>query len=77
MCISTIFYACHAASLKDKNVWFVDSVCNNHMTLQEANLIDIDRSITCKVKMSSGDLVQSTGKGTLVVDVREPSHLKA
>lgn len=71
MCTSTMFYACHAASIKNEDVWFIDSACSNHMTSQEENLIDVDRSITCKVKMGSGDLVQSTGKGTLVVETKK------
>lgn len=53
--------------LQDSNIWFVDSACSNHMTSQESELINLDRSVTCKVKMGSGDLVQATGKGTLVV----------
>ena len=40
------------------------------MTSQESNLIDIDRTIKCKVKMGSGDLVQATEKGTLVVEAK-------
>jgi transposase InsO family protein len=40
------------------------------MTSQESELINIDRSVTCKVKMGSGDLVQATGKGTLVVETQ-------
>jgi len=46
----------------------VDSACNNHMTSQECGLINIDRTVTCKVKMGSGDLVQATGKGIVVVE---------
>jgi len=66
----TMFYACHFASLQDRNVWFVDNACNNHMTSQESGLINIDRTVTCKVKMGSGDLVQVTGKGILVVETQ-------
>jgi hypothetical protein len=62
-----MFYACHSVSLQDRNVWFVDSACSNHMTSQESELINIDITVTYKVKMGSGDLVQATGKGTLVV----------
>lgn len=65
-----MFYACHAASIVDEDVWFMDSACSNHMTSQESKLINIDRSVTCKVKMGSGDLVQAAGKGTLVVDTK-------
>ncbi|CAL2275175.1 unnamed protein product [Prunus armeniaca] len=66
----TMFYACHSASVKNGSVWFVDSACNNHMTSQESVLINIDRTVTCKVKMGTGDLVQATGKGTLVVETQ-------
>jgi hypothetical protein len=48
----------------------MDSACSNHMTSQESELINIDRTVTCKVKMGSGDLVQATGKGTLVVETQ-------
>jgi len=65
-----MFYACHSTSLQDRNVWFVDSACNNHMTSQEFELINIDRTVTYKVKMGSGDLVQVTGKCTLVVETQ-------
>ena len=55
--IGTIFYACHSASLQDRSVWFVDSAYSNHITSQECGLINIDRTVTCKVKMGSVDLV--------------------
>ncbi|CAL9012352.1 unnamed protein product [Prunus brigantina] len=66
----TMFYACHSASVKNGSVWFVDECCSNHMTSQESVLINIDRSVTCKVKMGTGDLVQATGKGTLLVETQ-------
>ncbi|KAI5343130.1 hypothetical protein L3X38_011006 [Prunus dulcis] len=68
----TMFYACDASSIaSSKSVWFVDSACSNHMTSQESLLINLDKSVTCKVKMGTGDLVQATGKGTLVVETRK------
>ncbi|BFG28891.1 hypothetical protein CerSpe_151650 [Prunus speciosa] len=67
-----MFYACHASSIaSSKSVWFVDSACSNHMTSQQSLLINLDMSVTCKVKMGTGDLVQATGKGTLVVETRK------
>ncbi|CAL8173995.1 unnamed protein product [Prunus armeniaca] len=68
--IGTMFYACHSTSLQDKNVWFVDSACSNRITSQESVLINIDITVTCKVKIGTGDLVQATGKGTLVVETQ-------
>ncbi|KAI5317803.1 hypothetical protein L3X38_037510 [Prunus dulcis] len=68
----TMFYAYHASSIaSSKSVWFVDSACSNHMTSQESLLINLDKSVTCKVKMGTSDLVQATGKGTLVVETRK------
>ncbi|CAL9029300.1 unnamed protein product, partial [Prunus brigantina] len=66
----TMFYACYSASMQDRSVWFVDSACSNHMTSQEFVLINIDRTVTCKVKMGTGDLVQAIGKSTLVVETQ-------
>ncbi|XP_048436122.1 uncharacterized protein LOC125475436 [Pyrus x bretschneideri] len=63
----TMFYACHSSIMQDRSVWFVDIACSNYMTSQESVLINIDISITCKVKMGTRDLVQAIGKGTLVV----------
>ncbi|KAM2204910.1 hypothetical protein ACFX1S_024499 [Malus domestica] len=40
------------------------------MTFQESLLINLNRTMTSKVKMGTGDLVQSTGKRTLVVDTK-------
>ncbi|KAI5343362.1 hypothetical protein L3X38_011238 [Prunus dulcis] len=40
------------------------------MIAHESLLIDIDRNVNCKVKMGTGDLVQSIGKGTLAIDVQ-------
>ncbi|KAI5336317.1 hypothetical protein L3X38_015584 [Prunus dulcis] len=41
------------------------------MTSQESLLINLDKSVTCKVKMGTGDMVQPTGTGTLVVETRK------
>ncbi|KAM1111108.1 hypothetical protein ACFX13_010490 [Malus domestica] len=68
--IGTMFYACHSSIMQDRSVWFVDSACSNHMTSQESVLINIDRYVSCKVKMGTGDLVQATGKCTLVVETQ-------
>ncbi|KAB2623500.1 retrovirus-related Pol polyprotein from transposon TNT 1-94 [Pyrus ussuriensis x Pyrus communis] len=66
-----MFYVCHSASIaQDRSVWFVDSACSNHMTSQKSLLLNIDKSVTCKVKMGTGDLVQATGKGTLIVNTK-------
>ncbi|VVA20751.1 Hypothetical predicted protein, partial [Prunus dulcis] len=73
-----MFYACHAAEIvKNNGVWYVDSACSNHMTSQASLLVNIDTKVTAKVKMGIGDLVEATGKGTLVIDTKAgPRYIK-
>ncbi|CAN6723497.1 unnamed protein product [Malus baccata var. baccata] len=69
----TMFYASNQTftSVKDcDDVWYVDSGCSNHMTGREDLLVDIDRNVTAKVEMGTGQLVDVTGKGSLVVETK-------
>ncbi|CAN6555675.1 unnamed protein product [Malus baccata var. baccata] len=60
---TTMFYVSNAVDKKSiEDVWYVDSGCSNHMTGREDVLIDIDRSITAKVEMGTGQLVDVIGK---------------
>ncbi|XP_020410264.1 uncharacterized protein LOC109946525 [Prunus persica] len=74
----TMFYACHSAAVVQNNdVWYVDSACSNHMTSHESLMVNVDTNVTAKVKMGTGDLVQATGKGTLVIDTKfGPRYIK-
>jgi hypothetical protein len=68
---TTMFYVSNEVDKKTiEDVWYVDSGCSNHMTGREDVLIDIDRSITAKVEMGTGQLVDVIGKGSLVVDTK-------
>ncbi|KAI5319434.1 hypothetical protein L3X38_039142 [Prunus dulcis] len=68
---ATMFYACHSATIgKNMNTWYVDSACSNHMTSHESLLVNIDKNVKCRVKMGTSDLVQSTGKGNLVIEMQ-------
>ncbi|CAL8992988.1 unnamed protein product [Prunus brigantina] len=67
----TMFFVNNAADKRPmEDVWYLDSGCSNHMTGREDVLIDIDRSITAKVAMGTGQLVDVLGKGSLVVDTK-------
>ncbi|KAM0973674.1 hypothetical protein ACFX2C_016966 [Malus domestica] len=68
---TTMFYVSNEVDKKTiEDVWYVDSGCSNHMTGKEDILIDIDRSITAKVEMGTGQLVDVIGKGSLVVNTK-------
>ncbi|KAI5334414.1 hypothetical protein L3X38_024547 [Prunus dulcis] len=49
---------------------YLDSGYSNHMTGREDLLVDIDRNVTAKVEMGIGQLVEVTGKGSLVVETK-------
>ncbi|KAI5342683.1 hypothetical protein L3X38_010559 [Prunus dulcis] len=69
----TMFYASNKgfASVKGcDDIWYLDSGCSNHMIGREDVLIDVDRNITTKVAMGTGQLVDVVGKGNLVVDTK-------
>ncbi|CAL8090833.1 unnamed protein product [Prunus armeniaca] len=69
----TMFYASNAtnASIKGGDeVWYLDSGCSNHMTGREDLLVDINKNVTTKVEMGTGQLVEVTGKGSLVVETK-------
>ncbi|BBN70008.1 transposable element gene, partial [Prunus dulcis] len=57
----TMFYASNvsgAGVTRDEEIWYLDSGCSNHMTGKEDLLVDIDRKVTAKVEMGTGQLVE-------------------
>ncbi|XP_024164205.1 uncharacterized protein LOC112171226 [Rosa chinensis] len=49
----------------------ITNACSNHMTANKSLLIDIDTSVTPRVRMDDGNLAQSQGRGTLVVETKK------
>ncbi|CAN6707593.1 unnamed protein product [Malus baccata var. baccata] len=67
----TMFYVCNNAIVKKcEDTWYVDSGCSNHMTGKEKLLVDIDRTMTTKVEMGTGPLIEVIGKGNLAVKTK-------
>ncbi|KAM1401715.1 hypothetical protein ACFX2F_028829 [Malus domestica] len=69
----TMFYASNQTNTGVKgcdDAWYVDSGCINHMTRREDLLVDIDKNVTAKVEMGTRQLVDVTGKGSLVVETK-------
>ncbi|XP_059285878.1 uncharacterized protein LOC132039409 [Lycium ferocissimum] len=61
---STLLNRC----FKESNEWYVDSGCTNHMTGDEKAFLSFNRSITSKVRMGNGALVDAKGKGTISIN---------
>ncbi|CAL2258380.1 unnamed protein product [Prunus armeniaca] len=67
----TLFYVCNAATdVKVNHSWYIDSGCSNHMTGDEGLLVNIQRNLSSKVKMGTGEVVPVAGKGTLVIKTK-------
>ncbi|CAN6571665.1 unnamed protein product [Malus baccata var. baccata] len=65
----SLFYAYNAVTnVKVNNSWYIDSGYSNHMTGDERLLVNVQRNVTSKVKMGTGEICQVAGKGTLVIE---------
>lgn len=61
--------------MKNKDsVWYINNGCSNHITSHESLLINVNKSMTIKVKMENGDLVQATGKATLMISTKNKTR---
>ncbi|KAI5317465.1 hypothetical protein L3X38_037172 [Prunus dulcis] len=66
-----LFYACNAMTdVKENHSCYIDSGCSNHMTGDESLLVNIQRNLTSKVKIGTGEIVPVAGKGTLVIKTK-------
>lgn len=62
-----ILYACHKAPKEQKNVWYLDSDCNNHM------MGDMEFTFCSKMKLDNGEYVEIEGKGNIGVETKQGS----
>ncbi|XP_062074885.1 uncharacterized protein LOC133778885 [Humulus lupulus] len=63
------FYVCQAAP-EEKDTWYLDNACSNHMTKNKNIFCSLDKSKT-KVKIGNGDFMEAVGKGTIVIDIKK------
>lgn len=46
-------------------MWYIDSGCSNHRTGDIEAFINLDQSVTSKVKMGDGNVREAQGKGII------------
>ncbi|KAK2457262.1 hypothetical protein QL285_004557 [Trifolium repens] len=51
--------------------WYLDSGCSNYMAKDESIFKDIDDSVKVKVQLGNGTVVESKGKGTVMVETKK------
>jgi hypothetical protein len=62
-----MFLSCHKIEEQHKDLWLLDSGCNNHMTGNKDLLSCIDSSISSDITLGDDSLVQVQGKGTVPI----------
>ena len=62
-----MFLSCHKTEEQHKDIWLLDSGCNNHMTCNKDLLSWIDSSISSDITLGDDSLVKVQGKGTVPI----------
>lgn len=52
----------------DQSAWVLDSGTTNHMVKEEKLFSDLDRSVCTPIKVASGEVIISAGKGSIMVE---------
>ncbi|XP_059298082.1 uncharacterized protein LOC132050733 [Lycium ferocissimum] len=63
-----LFYASQSDVSAKSNEWYVDNGCTDHMTGDEKAFLSINHSITSKVRMGNGALIDAKGRGTISIN---------
>nr|KYP76948.1 Retrovirus-related Pol polyprotein from transposon TNT 1-94 [Cajanus cajan] len=70
-----LFYANQESCDNGDGSWYLDSGCSNHMAKDQSIFKDIDNSVKVKVRLGNGTMVESQGKGTVVVETKKGTRL--
>ncbi|XP_050889637.1 uncharacterized protein LOC127094920 [Lathyrus oleraceus] len=70
-----LFFACQKAFQEDKNVWYLDNGCSNHMPGKKEAFVNIDYSFGSKVKFGNGEHVEVKRKGIIGVTTKQGSKV--
>ncbi|XP_049375587.1 uncharacterized protein LOC125840652 [Solanum verrucosum] len=65
-----LFFASQCDVSAKSKEWYIDSGCSNHMTGDEKVVLSINSSITTKVRMGNGVLVDAKSKGTISINIK-------
>nr|KYP57248.1 Retrovirus-related Pol polyprotein from transposon TNT 1-94 [Cajanus cajan] len=70
-----VFYANQESCDNGDGSWYLDSGCSNHMAKDRSIFKDIDNSVRVKVQLGNGIMVESQGKGTIMVETKKGTRL--
>ena len=64
----SLFLTCHATNVCGSESWYVGSSYSNHMTTNLEAFINLDKSVTSRVKLADGTIHKAQGKGVVKVN---------
>nr|KYP71431.1 Retrovirus-related Pol polyprotein from transposon TNT 1-94 [Cajanus cajan] len=70
-----LFYASQDSNSETSGSWYLDSGFSNHMAKDASIFKDIDKSVKVKVRMGNDTVVESKGKGTVMVETKKGTRL--
>lgn len=66
-----LFFVSQATTIKNGDVWLIDSGCTNHMAKNQSYFTTLDTTIKVPVRMGDGALMESKGKDTVAVQTNK------
>ncbi|XP_058783623.1 uncharacterized protein LOC131658333 [Vicia villosa] len=70
-----MFYATQYSMKEKGGSLYLDSGCSNHMARDDTIFKSIDESVKLKVRLGNGSVVESKGKGTVMVETDKGTRL--
>jgi len=65
-----MFLNCNVAQKQQMDVWFLDSCCSNHMTVNLEMFSSLDENIKFDVTLSNDNKVSVMGKGNINIQAK-------
>ena len=58
----TVLFACNVIDVVDKNKWYLDMGCSNHMSGKKELFVELDESVRGEVKFGNNTVLSVIGK---------------
>lgn len=70
----TLLFVSNCENLKDKNIWFLDMGCSNHMCGSKDLFFELDESVRFEVKFGNNASIPVMGKGKISISLKDGSQ---
>ena len=71
----TLLLACNAVDMIDKNKWYLDTGCSNHMLDKKELFIEFDESVHGEIKFGNNNVSPVYGKEKISISLKNWSTI--